>query len=416
MADSVSIHLERSGEVQDGGTWDYRPWGTRTIKFQISTKKDLPPLRLRWTGTKRKNGLACEFVGDYEEFVISWGGGHDEDTPVRTRDKYGAFEEIQPVLASEKPNNVYFNITHAGDSLPEEVPLTLEAYPDGGGDAVAAVVVKLTKPANVPDNVLRIVAAEPTKKWVVNHGVMAPLYDCRWWSSRDVVYESVQTPPLVIQREGNALLVQWDGATVAQITDQTRPPVLDQSNDVQFELFQFITPGREYFALRAWFFWLDKNVKVLSVGGLGRHEVPDAERFDLLLRKKDGVVTLACTDLHWREMWGQVIEAPLQATIGLNFKQKVLLGEEKLGSVFGDHKHDDGRRDYNPIGLIERLAEDLVSDDEDLTMRAKGSEAHVPMLNNVQQVTVGDDGELIVTKKGTSTEHEMTSSDVRLVR
>ncbi|MCZ7669031.1 MAG: hypothetical protein M5U34_18485 [Chloroflexi bacterium] len=63
---------------------------------------------------------------------------------------------------------------------------------------------------------------------------------------------------------------------------------------------------------------------------MGRHEVPDAERFDLLLRPGDGLVTLACTDLHWREMWGQTIAPPLEATVGLNWRQKAVLGKEKI--------------------------------------------------------------------------------------
>jgi hypothetical protein len=409
-SDFIPFQLEQN--QQDGGRWDYRPWGTRTLKVRITTTQDCGPLRLRWANSGQKEGLACALAGPESEFTISWGGGHDADVPVRTKDKWGAFEEIEPVLAGAEPNFVYFNVTHSGESLPESVLLTLEAYPDGGGTAVATLTLHLHKPDNLPANVIRLLPTIPGQRWEAGSGDSLPLYDCRWWPTRTLTYEKVERPLLAVQREGNQLVVQWAGQTVARVVDQTRPLILDRPDDVKFELFQFITPAREYVALRMWFFWLDKNIPVFALGGLGRHEVPDAERFDLLLRKQDGLVTLACTDLHWREMWGQIIAPPLVATIGLNWQQKAELGQEKLGNVFKKAAKD-GRRDYNPIGYIERLAEDLAQDDEELILRAKGTEAHVPMLNNVQQVAVGADGETLVVTKGTSTEHEMTSSDVR---
>jgi hypothetical protein len=409
-SDFISFQLEQN--QQEGGRWDYRPWGTRSLKIRISTTQDKGPLRLRWANANRQDNLACVFVGPNNAFTISWGGGHDADVPVRTQDKMGMFEDIEPVLAVADPNFVYFNVTHDGETLPESVPLTLEAYPDGGGTAVATLTLDLHKPDNLPQNVIRLVPATAGQRWETSAGDSLPLYDCRWWPARTVSYEKAVQPSLAVQRDGNQLWVQWAGQTVARVVDQTRPSILDQPGDIKFELFQFITPAREYLALRVWFFWLNQAIQVFALGGLGRHEVPDAERFDLLLRKKDGLVTLACTDLHWREMWGQTIAPPLVATIGLNWQQKTELGQEKLGNVFKKAAKD-GRRDYNPIGYIERLAEDLAQDDGELTLRAKGTEAHVPMLNNVQQVAVGADGQTLMVTKGTSTEHEMTSSDVR---
>jgi hypothetical protein len=413
MDNSVVFNLEE--KAQDGGEWDYRPGGTRTIKLEIKTAVDQKPLRLRWRDAKRQDDLVCAFVGPHDDFVISWGGGHEPDPPVRTQDRWGAFEEVVPVLAKDEPNFTYFNITHvsAGD-LPASVPLVLEAYPDGGGDAVSALSIRLVKPAALPAQVMQIAAAETGQRWLVTAGDSLPEYECRWWSSRTVTYAAVSAPPLTIVREKNELLVQWEGTIVARILDQTKPPVLDRANDVKFDLFHFDALGVDYVALRIWFFWLDKNVKSFAIGGVGRHEIPDAERFDLLLRPGDGLVTLACTDLHWREMWGQTTQPPLQATVGLNWKQKTDLGEEKLGELF--HKAGkDGRRDYNPLEYIQFLAHDLAGTAE-TTVRAKGSAAHVPSLSNVQQVVVDAQRNVLAVTQGTSTEHDMTSSDVRKVK
>ena len=73
------------------------------------------------------------------------------------------------------------------------------------------------------------------------------------------------------------------------------------------------------------------------------------------------------------------------------------------------------RPHYNPLGYVSRLAERLAQDDEAAITRAKGTEAHVPTLNNIQQVKLDDENEeLIITNRGTRSVHEMTSSDVRL--
>lgn len=412
--DIVPFNLEE--KVQDGGKWDYRPGGTRTIKIQIATRVDQEvPLRLRWREAKRRDGMVCAYVGPNDDFVISWGGGHEPDPPVRTQDKWGAFEEVVPVLAKDAPNFTYFNITHVGNGdLPDSIPLTLEAYPDGGGAFVSSVTIRLVKPASIPANVMQISAVEQGQRWAVSQGDSLPEYDCRWWSSRTVVYTSASAPPLTIVREKNELLVHWAGTVVARILDQTKPPVLDRVNDLKFDLFHFDALGVRYVALRIWFFWLDKSVKSFAIGGVGRHEIPDAERFDLLMRPGDGLVTLACTDLHWREMWGQITQPALQATVGLNSKQKAELGYEKLGELI--HKEEkDSRRDYNPLEYIQFLANDLAEKNEE-TLRAKGSAAHVPSLNNVEQVVVDEEGNVLSVTQGTSTEHEMTSSDVRKVK
>jgi hypothetical protein len=150
-------------------------------------------------------------------------------------------------------------------------------------------------------------------------------------------------------------------------------------------------------ALRIWFFWLDANIG--DGFFIGRHEVPDAERFDLLIRKKDGVVTLACTDLHWREVWGQVVGGPLQATLGMSRETKLKLAQEKLNELWsvweeGEEQHYDGI--YNPTeDYIPRMARRF---GQMIVVKKKGTEAHLPMLHNVTQTDPS----------------RWTSSDVRL--
>jgi hypothetical protein len=202
---------------------------------------------------------------------------------------------------------------------------------------------------------------------------------------------------LTVRRDQNNLRVFWGERETAVITDHTNPTILDD-HAIYFDLSQF---DEWHLALRIWFFWLDKNIG--SGFFIGRHEVPDAERFDLLIRKKDGQVTLACTDLHWREMWGQINQGEtMRATLGLNFETKTKLAEEELSKVLNIWQKEKGQDyidPYNPIEYISRLAMGL---GQERVVRGKGTEAHIPTIHNMTQV------------REPNRPSRMTSSDVRL--
>jgi len=375
----------------------YRPWGTRTLKVRVATDTKRPALRLR---PKKINpgevarGIFRGYADDSEAFVVSWGGGHEPGPCIQSKDFLKAFEQCAPLEAGAS-NMIFLNLTHIGPELPETVTVSLEAYDEESGQVFATLPIEVQKP-ELPAGVVRFEHVESALWRPV--GTMLPQYDPRWWP-RPVSYVKAPDLPLIIQRDGLSLYIQWDSKVVARITDHTEPTLLD-TDDFTFELFDF---DDWHLALRSWFFWLDKNM-----GGdffVGRHEVPDAERFDLLIRKSDGRVTLACTDLHWRETWGQVEpDQILEATLGLGLETTLDLAKEqmeKLWAVWKRQENKDHSRPYNPIIYIERLAESLGKEQAG-TVRAKGTEAHLPALHHVTQT---DDG---------SRPPRMTSSDVRL--
>jgi hypothetical protein len=396
-------------DEQDGGSFDYQPWGTRSLKLNISTQEDLPVLRLRPDRLSDKPGICYGNADGGHAFIISWGGGHEQGPPAMVEDFAFAFERAVELKGNKKANTIFFNLTHIGPDIPETEKVTIKAFRDDGS-VQAILVIKLQKPNSYSDSVIWFSeSSDGSNHWSLSAGNLLPVYDSRWWPGRYVNYEIVTAPPIKVERLGSVLKVRWEDDLIAGITDLTNPTVLDQERALALELFHF---DKNYVALRPWFFWLDKDIGFKFF--FGRHEVPDAERFDMLINKNDGRVVLACTDLHWRESWGQVVDPPLEATIGLTQKHKMDLGREKLFKFFkGGEKAVRPR--YNPLGYISRLAERLAQDDEAAITRAKGTEAHVPTLNNIQQVKLDDENEeLIITNRGTRSVHEMTSSDVRL--
>ncbi len=393
--EAVSFPLNREPE---GAALTYRPWGTRTLKLWVTTDTAIETaLRIRPSRIHQKTGdkgLIRAYADDSDAFIISWGGGHEPGPCLKSKDVLKAFESCTGLAAGDA-SVIFFNVTHAGPDVPDEAIVTIEAYDEKSGDVFASLPVTLSKPASFPDNAIQF---RQTEQGVWQpQGEMLPVYDPRWWP-REIAYVAAGALPLTIRQQGETLSIQWQGQESATITDETKPTILGSAG-MKFELFHF---DEWHVALRTWFFWLDT-----AIGGdffVGRHEVPDAERFDFLIRRGDGKVTLACTDLHWREVWGETTERPQRATLGLGRDAKMTLAEEKMGDLWHAWKRKkeaDHARSYNPIRFIKRLANMHGRQLTD-TDRAKGTEAHLPMLHNVEQRVEENEPP------------PMTSSDVRL--
>ncbi|MCP4424747.1 MAG: hypothetical protein GY803_09660 [Chloroflexi bacterium] len=375
-AEAISFPLDQN---LDAATLTYRPWGTRSLKLVVSASSPTPALRIRPSAIRQsevQSGIFRAYADDSDAFVVSWGGGHEPGPCLKSKDVLKAFETCTEMEPGDK-SVIFFNVTHTGPDIPDAATVTIEAYNEDNKAVFASLPVRLEKPADYPETAVKIAANAPGQ-WQPQ-GDILPTYDPRWWPE-EFSYVPTGELPLAIVRQDTTLSIQWQGKEVATITDDTKPTILD-NRGVMFDLFQF---DEWHVALRAWFFWLDANVG----GGffIGRHEVPDAERFDMLIRRADGRVTLACTDLHWREVWGEIEGAPMRATLGLGREAKLKLAKEEMGKLFDfreDDDHDDDSEVNNPnADWIPRIAK---MHGMMLTPKKKGTEAHLPMIHNLTQ-------------------------------
>ena len=390
----------------------YRPWGTRTIKLKLITRTDQPALWVRPQGVLPEEtalGIHKAYADDSRAFHITWGGGHERGPCAKTKDVLSAFETCAP-LAADDTSYLFFNLTHAGTTLPSSASITVRAFECLSSRGViverdhARLSLPIKLPPNLPpvDEIIRIVPGEQDGTWITSAGRYLPDYDSRWWPSPEVTYEPGERPPVVVRTAKGALSIEWGepGKTIAVIEDYTDPSVLLLAESIAFELFAF---DQWSFVLRVWFFWVDKYIG----GGffVGRHEVPDAERFDMIIRRKDGQVLLAGTDLHWREVWARVLPTKiLRATLGMPRDTAMQLAKDKWSETWNEiwgkalhraEKSTDTEHPNNPIDpYIRRLAEREAT----VTVKAGGTEAHIPTLHNVEQ----------------RRPPVMTSSDVRL--
>jgi hypothetical protein len=408
---AVPFDLDQ-GDVRADQPLIYRPWGTRTIKLKTATRSDMPRLWVRPQAVLPEEaalGIYRAYADDSRAFHITWGGGHECGPCVKSKDLFSAFETCAPLKAGDS-SYLYFSLTHAGAHLPPSATVTLRAFERlaGNGETAerdhARLSLLIQPPPNLPpvNEIMRVAPGERENTWVVSPGLYLPAYDSRWWPSPEVAYEPSERPPLILRIEKGALWVEWrePGNTIAVIEDYTHPSVLLLAETISFELFAF---DRWSVALRVRFFWVDKYVG----GGffVGRHEVPDAERFDMIIRRTDGRVLLAGTDLHWREVWARVLPGKiLRATLGMPRDTAIKLAVEKWSETWNDiwakgrdhsEKGLDAGHLNNPVEpYIRRLAEREAT----VTVKTGGTEAHIPTLHNVEM----------------RRPPVMTSSDVRL--
>jgi hypothetical protein len=419
-------------QPQNNGRLTYRPFGITTLKLKITSQtKDQPALRLRvrrQTTADLNHGTFRGYPDDTDALMVSWGGGHEPGPCVKPKDFLHFREDPVPLPQGEE-SYIYFNLTHIKpDDLPETAVLTLEAYNPDNNTVTSTLTITLHKPTPIP-NALRLVQPIPGQSdgWHIQDGSHLQNYDPRWWPEGVTYTADSQPLPLIIRRTDNRLDLYWAQTAdpFAIVTDNTDPSLLapgqhqrQYQNAVLFDLFNF---DNNHIALRIWFYWLNKQI-----GGknfIGRHEVPDAERFDFIIRKDNGTAVFVCTDLHWSEMWGEVAQSPLQVSLGLS-REKILAEiNKKARDAAGNAweaparwlglKKDsrqpipDAQSFHNPINFIRTRAAARYKKESLNQVRDKGSEAHVPQMHGVIEY---HRSRFDPTKR-----NQMVSNDVRLV-
>jgi hypothetical protein len=200
----------------------------------------------------------------------------------------------------------------------------------------------------------------------------------RWHTSNDfTVHESGDLlERLHITSDGRWIRVKLDDRQLMEIEDvewgsrDGRLRDLTSISPCLPELYH-ICDGR-YYALRIWFLWVNRLIG-------DKHEVPDAERFDIFFDLLDKEVVYLGTDFHYKELWGELNKPDrgAQAKLGLAWNtigqfKDTWLAVEKKREIF---------KAKNPSAL---LINELCTGVEvtPKTFRG-GTAAHVPLLRNV---------------------------------
>ena len=393
---------------------NYLPWGTRSLKLAVSgTFKGQVHIRPEPRDSDTDRIVSYAKGADGQAIQLSWGGGWEEGVELKHEPGDTQF--------------VYFNVTHRGENAAETYNVDIVAR-DEWEDELGRLPVTLLRPALVPQSHLQPAwkMADPGVEelilWPTEAAdqVQIPFYLSRWWPEAWVGYapsDVAGLPPLIRLLCRRNVGKGYSEIEVYGQKDKTSPETLlaKIDGDIQFPLVDLHQISADlyymagHWALRVWFFWLDKDVaqrldttrlndKELDVlkDWAEAQEIPDAERVDLVF-DKDLKPRHLCTDLHWHELWAPYEQdGPVRISIaGTKMYQVTIRGGEGLKVVVAaqarryvpapSRKFDPSRR------VMERLY------DPDRMGLGEGTFAHkhTPYFHDVEF------------------EAELTSSDVR---
>ncbi len=328
-------------------TISYLPQGTRTLKLMAVPGEEAAPQKLFLAPQHRspdENIIVGHEDGDGQDLYVAWGGGHVAGQSLR--------------LADDE-RYAYFDIIHRGSERGKDYDLTIVGTDGDGGHEVLRHTFHLTAP------VASEAAAAGQFNWqpldnrtseLVFAGDVVPEYLSRWWPAGEVHYRAfpkAKTQPFRDLRlryerrlEGSdfgRVSVQWGEETgpIMQIDGRLEVSLYD-ARLLSADLFHLAAD--RFYVLRVWFRWLHKHFSAdnlltylpedsqtegrrkqaladaLHLNNLLAHtlrdEIPDAERFDVLLDAETRRPLYVGTDLHWQELWGRAPDdGPVQARI-----------------------------------------------------------------------------------------------------
>lgn len=304
---------------------------------------------------------------------------------------------------------LYFHVIHrpeaADAALPDRVPLTIEAV-DASDEVHGVLAVTLTAPEGAADAVRAVWAtrwgedgeAESTIALAAPSADLGDWrvarYVSRWWPPDRVDYaparpgagEASPGPDFAAFLEGLQIVFRRRAGAKAEIEVRHAATTLATlDGDIAIPLHDcrllhvepMLFTDDRHLVLRLWLYWLHLDFGVDDLlrhvpqdrkeawrpeaervrdslrGFLGllgwrrNQEIPDIERFDLLVDVASGRVDLVGSDAHWRELWARIVPAPGGARPAAELKIltpneliAVVLNNKDLTSVEGPPAYD----------------------------------------------------------------------------
>lgn len=372
--DDVEIKVIERQTPLSVNSVDYQPFGVKVLKLRIrrnqATRPTLGPVWIHPKGYTPPDIAAGDparwrvygVAENDPDLWVAWGAGDERGFCVRTKDRF-KIDKVPLPLEDDGFYYVYLHLIHRPPDpfTHSPMPKTLVVQATGEkGQVYGETSVTLT----VPEQAAQSVRAH--WDWNLDVGTSAitlrgadgephiPLYVSRWWPARQVKYVPVDDATrkflndlnITYRRQHNSqdrgrvevtlndtLLAEFCGdlalplhdyrlcsAEVMRFLDDYHLVVrlwfywvhLDFSTD---QLLTFVPPDRRD-GLRAEAERVRASLKNPLLPWYKRDEIPDVERFDLLLDPNNPAVKYVGTDTHWQEFWAMVKKGePLQARI-----------------------------------------------------------------------------------------------------
>lgn len=354
---------------------DYQPFGIKILKLRIqrnqATKPALGAVWIQPKGYVRPDAKADDpalwrVYGTAEgdpDLWVAWGAGDERGFCVKTKDRF-KIDKVPLPLDDDRFYYVYLHLIHRPQEpfahRPTEKRLTVQATSEDG-QVYGETTVRLTVPTAATNPVrahwdwdLDAGESTITLRGTGDGPAQLPLYVSRWWPVRQVEYVPLDTATakflqdlkITYRRQDNGrdsgrIDVSLGDAPVAEFTGDLALPLHDYRLCTA-ELFCFLDDY--HLVVRLWFYWVHlgfsagqlmtfvppdrrtdwhaeaervrDGIKGFLLPWHKREEVPDVERFDLLLDPNDPSLKYVGSDTHWQEFWAKVADGePLRARI-----------------------------------------------------------------------------------------------------
>lgn len=373
--DDVEMQIVERQTPTTAHSIDYQPFGVKVLKLRIqrnqATRPTLGPVWIHPKGYVRpdadsKDPAAWRVYGTAQNdpnLWVAWGAGDERGFCVKTQDRFKV-DKVPMPLDDDKAYMIYLHLIHRPpDPFAHDLaPKTLIVQATGEqGQVYGETSVTLNPPEQAP-NPLRA-----DWKWDLDAGVSTitlrgaegkpaqlPLYFSRWWPVHRLSYVPVdaatekflQDFKITYYRQDNGQdrgrVQAWLGKTLlAEFKGDLALPLHDYRLG-SVELLRFLDD--RHLVVRLWFYWVhlgfsadqlltfvpparredwraearrvQDSLKSLILPWRVRDEVPDVERFDLVLDPQKLDIKYVGTDTHWQEFWALVNKGePLQARI-----------------------------------------------------------------------------------------------------
>lgn len=312
---SVQLAVLNSTEGQTSIT--YLPNCFTSVKVAVfNSSAKAYDLIVRPTNLSSKRFIAHESTKDgkasnSEDLTIIWGGGMEKGYVIKALPK--------------SKSNLFFMVLHDSDSLAEySVELEAIEIEDSREKKIASATVNLRPPKKVTSCAKMITRNQGVfSRQITFEGKRLASYVSRWFSKGRFAFTQTKFPEFVLEyKETNGFVsgeVSVLMKTPSGIVQVGRISGDVEGSNIHAELYSF---APNFSALRLWFYWVtplhDKNP---LIGGIGEGsnkstelqewknkttEIPDIERFDLIINNRSKKIIYLCTDLHWRETWWAV--------------------------------------------------------------------------------------------------------------
>jgi len=373
--DDVEIRVIERQTPIEGDSVDYQPFGVKVLKLRVqrnqARKPALGPIWIHPQGYARPNAKSDDpaqwrVYGTAEgdpDLWVAWGAGDERGFCVKTKDRF-KIDKVPLPLDDDGCYYIYLHLIHRPEQpfahTPAAKTLTVQAT-GKDGQVYGETTVRLTTPAAAANPVrahwdwdLDGGVSKITLRGAGNGPAQLPRYVSRWWPVRRVEYAPVdaatarflQELQIVYRRQENSkdrsrIDVSLGDTPLAEFTGELALPLHDYRLCTA-EVFRFLDDY--HLVVRLWFYWVHLGLspdqlltfvpperrdgwraqaEEVSQGlkkGLlpwhKREEVPDVERFDLLLDLENLNTKYVGSDTHWQEFWAIIADGePLRARI-----------------------------------------------------------------------------------------------------